>query len=270
MVRRKIEAEPENHERWLVSYADFITLLFAFFVVMFASSQTDRAKARAVSDSMARAFEGGLPVKKITDAFRGKTDGKRVGSQNDGKFDPTIIGVPEENNLKQSSAALVLALEKEIEAGKISISMESRGLVISLRQAAFFPSGGDVLLADAVPSLDKIANVIKKLPNQIRLEGHTDSLPISNTRFRNNWELSSARGIAVLQRLESNYSFPKSKLAVVAYAETVPKVSNDSEEGRALNRRVDITILNERAARNEAHTNSGPKNAAIEPEPTTR
>jgi chemotaxis protein MotB len=255
-----LEAEDGNHERWLVSYADFITLLFAFFVVMFASSQTDKAKAKAVSDSVSEAFDGGATLHKITQFVQGNT---RAGKQaNAARKDVKSAGAAttsRNDDLLQSSKALIKALHPEIQSGKIKIAMEARGLVISLQQAAFFPSGGDTLLTDAVSSMEKIAEVLSKLPNQIRLEGHTDSKPISNERFRNNWELSAARGIAVLQWLETHYRIPPSRLAVVAYADTVPKANNDSEESRAMNRRVDVTVLNDSAANQEA---SGVKNGS--------
>src|SRR5688572_20837496 len=194
MARRRRDTEPENHERWLISYADFITLLFAFFVVMFASSQTDKAKVKAVSDSVSEAFDGGSALQKITQLVRGEAAKPHARRES-----PQPSAIPPSDALRQSSEALVKALQPEIESGKIRIAMEARGLIVSLQESAFFPSGGDTLLAGAVPSMEKIAEVLSKLPNHIRLEGHTDSRPISNVRFRNNWELSAARGIAVLQ-----------------------------------------------------------------------
>jgi chemotaxis protein MotB len=246
-----------------VSYADFITLLFAFFVVMFASSQTDKAKAKAVSDSVAEAFDGGSALQKISELVHGRThEARKKDNPVDARQAAVSASSARNDELFHSSETLITALKPEIESGKIKIAMEARGLVISLQQAAFFPSGGDALLTGAVPSMEKIADVLSKLPNQIRLEGHTDSQRISNQRFRNNWELSAARGISVLQWLETYYHLPSSKLAVVAYADTMPKVSNDTEEGRALNRRVDVTVLNENAARQESPAvTDGPKTA---------
>jgi chemotaxis protein MotB len=260
MARRRRHIEHENHERWLISYADFITLLFAFFVVMFASSQTDKTKAKAVSESVAQAFDGGSTMQKIAKLVRAQASANSMSGAADADRSAAT-----KNDLLQSSEALVKALQPEIESGKIKIALEPRGLVISLQQAAFFPSGGETLLTDALPSMEKIAAILSKLPNQIRLEGHTDSMPIRNERFRNNWELSAARGIAVLQWLETHYNFPASKLAVIAYADTVPKVGNDTEEDRALNRRVDVTVLNENSARHEAGVaQSGAKTATSE------
>jgi chemotaxis protein MotB len=247
MARHKHEHEHENHERWLISYADFITLLFAFFVVMFASSQADKSKAKAVSESVTEAFEGPGAVAKIAAAIAGKPH-----EQSANKAAGQGEGDGGKQELSHSLDTLVKDLKQEIEAGKIGVSMEARGLVVSLQQSAFFPSGEDTLLPGALTSMDKIALVIGKLPNQIRLEGHTDAIPISNGRFRSNWELSSARGLTVLEWLETRHRISSRRMAIVAYADTIAKGSNDTEEGRARNRRVDITILNENGVKHEA------------------
>ncbi len=123
--------------------------------------------------------------------------------------------------------------------------MENRGLVVSFRQAAVFPSGEDVVSAEAYSSLEKVAAAIGKIPNPVRLEGHTDSRPISTTRFRSNWELSAARSIALMEILSTHYGVPRERLSIAGYADTAPVATNDTEEGRALNRRADIVILNE-------------------------
>jgi chemotaxis protein MotB len=147
--------------------------------------------------------------------------------------------------LQNTFDGLEAALAKELAAGEISIRMDGRGLVVSLRESAFFPSGSDTLLPAAVPSMSKLAAAIRPLPNAIRLEGHTDSRPIRNSRFRSNWELSAARGIAVLHSFEETHGIPASRMAVVAHADTVPSATNETEQGRAVNRRVDVTILND-------------------------
>jgi chemotaxis protein MotB len=122
--------------------------------------------------------------------------------------------------------------------------MEARGLVVSLMEAAFFRSGDDAVLPAMHSSIGKIAEVIAKLPNPVRLEGHTDSVPIHNQRFRSNWELSAARSVAMLELLSAKYGLPMARLSVAGYAENVPLADNQTEEGRARNRRVDIVILN--------------------------
>jgi chemotaxis protein MotB len=250
MARRKKPPEHENHERWLVSYADFITLLFAFFVVMFATSQTDKGKAQQVSDSVKRALEGekmsqvmaAILGGTVTDKGRGNAMMRGPGGAQrpaDDKKDEKLA------ELLPSLKLLSEELKKEIAEGKIQISMQMRGLVISFNQAALFAPGGDVISPEAYDGLEKVAAAIAKMPNPVRLEGHTDSTPINTARFHSNWELSSARSIAILELLSNKFDVPRERLSIAGYADTAPVASNDTEEGRARNRRADIVILNE-------------------------
>jgi chemotaxis protein MotB len=117
--------------------------------------------------------------------------------------------------------------------------------VVSFNQAALFPSGEDIISPDAYDGLEKVAAAIKKLPNPVRLEGHTDSVPIRTARFRSNWELSAARSIALLELLSSRFAVPRPRMSIAGYADSAPVASNDTDEGRARNRRADIVILNE-------------------------
>jgi chemotaxis protein MotB len=153
--------------------------------------------------------------------------------------------------LKKSLVILTSQLKAEIESGKMAITMEPRGLILSLREAAFFPSGEDTIDPATFPILEKIAAAIRKLDNPVRLEGHTDSRPIHTPRFRSNWELSAARSIATLELLADRFEVPRGRMAISGYAETVPIDSNDTAEGRARNRRVDIVILNPSGAASE-------------------
>lgn len=239
MSRRKPHAGHENHERWLVSYADFITLLFAFFVVMFASSQADKGKAKQVSEAVREALEegrfGGVVAGLLGRTMNAKPKPKPAEEA------PLPVS---SGDLSGSLIYLSRELEPEIEAGTVKVELQARGLVISLREAAYFPSGDDTILASARMSLEKIAAVIARLPNAVRLEGHTDSVPIHNSRFRSNWELSAARGIAMLELFAGTYHIAPQRLSIAGYADTVPVESNDTEEGRAHNRRVDVVIVN--------------------------
>ncbi len=238
------KAKPEshaNHERWLVSYADFITLMFAFFVVMFASSQTDKARAKQVSESVKEALEEGRVTESIVKVLGGRI--KNGGRTIDRPPAQAPAGPKVAVDLQPSLEYLSIELKKEIAAGKLRIHLEPRGLIISLTQAAFFSSGEDTIDADTYGSVATIAGAIRKLPNPVRLEGHTDSVPIHNVRFRSNWELSSARAIAMLELLKTRCEVPEQQLAVAGYADTCPIDSNETEAGRARNRRVDIVIL---------------------------
>jgi len=279
-MRKKKAPHHENHERWLVSYADFITLLFAFFVVMFASSQADKGRAKEVSEAVRKALEEGRMPSRIAAILGGAADdtgrGNAMMNGPGGRKVPKPPPAPVNKEvrvveLQASLEMLTSELEKEIKQGKIKLNMEPRGLVVSLRAAAFFPSGEDTITPDMYPTIEKLADVISKLPNPLRLEGHTDSRPIYTARFHSNWELSAARSIAMLDVLNERYGIPRERMAIVGYADTVAIESNDTEEGRAKNRRVDIVILNEPALRSEpaALTNAKqPASAAAASEPT--
>ncbi len=250
MARRGKHVGHENLERWLVSYADFITLMFALFVVLFASSQTDKNKAQRVAESVKRALENGGFASTLAGILGATKDDEKQGNDltkaiSDLKIEPKPAKISEQlAELLPSLEYLNAELKPEIQAGKVQIHMEARGLVVSLMEAAFFASGDDAILPAMYPSIDKIASAIAKLPNPVRLEGHTDSVPIHNLRFESNWELSAARSVAMLKLLTSRCGLPTSRLAIAGYADNVPLAGNDTEEGRALNRRVDVVILN--------------------------
>jgi chemotaxis protein MotB len=245
MARKKLAAEHPTHERWLISYADFITLLFAFFVVMFASSQVDQRKVAAVSASVSSALESGAQaagqryVPRGNETPKGKGGNMAPADRPDGG--PAVV-----KDLMPSMKYLNEVLKHEVNTGEVEVHMEARGLVISLHEGAFFGSGDDKILPGSYPSIDKIADVMLSLPNPVRLEGHTDSVPIHTARFESNWELSAARSIAMLNLLSSRYSLPLERCAISGYADTMPVDTNDTAEGRARNRRVDLVILNDR------------------------
>jgi chemotaxis protein MotB len=256
---RKPTPSHENHERWLVSYADFITLLFAFFVVMFASTQADKAKAKAVSESVKEALEHGQFSAAISTVLgRGKHENSKMPVNPDRvakseNLPPKPPPPPQQQpaDLTKSLAALQHGLDGELKTGKIGLKLEGRGLVISLREAAFFASGDDTVASGSVPILAKIAVEIQGLVNPVRLEGFTDSVPIHNSRFRSNWELSVARSIAMLEMLRQKFAIPPERLSVAGYAENAPVDSNETEEGRAHNRRVDLVILSAEGLKSE-------------------
>jgi len=257
MPKKRAPEAPENHERWLVSYADFITLLFAFFVVMFASSQTDKGRAKQVSEAVEKALEEGHSVgipPVVAKVLGGTVDDKGQGNAMmkgpGGAQHAATEQQPEVMELLPPLEQLNKELADEIKAGKLEVRLEPRGLVISLRQSAFFPSGGDAIDTATLPTIKKLAELIGSLPNPIQLEGHTDAIPIHNTRFASNWELSCARAIALLDALCDIFQLPRDRFSVVGRAETLPIDSNDTPEGRARNRRVDVVIVNSLRIRN--------------------
>jgi chemotaxis protein MotB len=251
MARRKRHQEHENHERWLVSYADFITLLFAFFVMLYAHSNMNKAMAQQISES----FRDAMAQGRITQALSKLLGSQQAGSparspseaiRMESKPQPgqTVELLP---SLKQLNEQL----KREIESGRLEVKLERRGLVISLKEAAFFPPGNDSIEPGALQTLETIAAELKRTPNPIRLEGHTDSVPINTERFRSNWHLSSSRAVSMLQLFSQRFGIPPERMGVAGFADTAPVALNDTPEGRAKNRRVDIVVLNEEAVLSE-------------------
>jgi chemotaxis protein MotB len=261
MARHKA-APKENHERWLVSYADLVTLLFAFFVVMFASTQTDHTRAKQISEGVEKALEAGATPPKIAAILGGTVDDK--GRGNAMLKGPSLPPPPEKDKkedappLKDLNAAAALLrqrLQKEIQNGSVEIRVEERGVIIGLNSAVFFSTGADMIDPSVYPALKEVASILNRLPNLLRFEGHTDSVPINTTRFPSNWELSASRSIAMLRFFNEKYEVARERMAIVGYADTVAISSNETEQGRQRNRRVDIVIVSELGLRTEARPN---------------
>ncbi len=236
--RRRRWTDHVSHDRWLVSYADFVTLLFAFFVVMYASAQMDQRKAGRLSVAIESAFQQ-LGI------FQ--TDGHKPGSiphQIPLSGSPTPGG---DSAVKQDPAALRGELESalagEIERNEAAIHLEPDGLVISLREAGFFGSGSAAMKAEAESAFGRVAEILKKHPYCVRIEGHTDNVPIHTSQFASNWELSTARATVLVKILIEQYDIAADRLSAAGYAEFHPVSSNASNKGRQLNRRVDVVIL---------------------------
>lgn len=238
-MRRLSEQHPPSHDRWILSYADFVTLMFALFVAMYAVALKDQTSGKRVAESVRRAVTtGGLT--NTVQMFLPQQQKQRIaGLPNNPLKDHSNI----DPSLREPFLRLSQELKRQIDTGAVRLQLDSRGLVISLQEKAFFPSGDDQIYSHAYPSIEQLAKTMAKLSNPIRLEGHTDAVPIHTARFKNNWELSTARSIALLQLLEERFGLDSSRFAVAGYAQTMPIASNDTEEGRARNRRVEIVIL---------------------------
>jgi chemotaxis protein MotB len=262
MARKKRHAEHANHERWLVSYADFITLLFAFFVVLFAASNSDEKKAGQVAQAVQSAFrdmaifdpqgrvvplydERGLPSNATTVIGNAHTPfgiTQFEGGTGDERARPPM---------KEVRAYLETLLKEQISDQSIRLTEDSRGLTITLAEAGFFEPGSAVMPARAVAVIDRIAATLRPLSYGIRVEGHTDNTPIHTAQFPSNWELSTARATSLLQYLISNAQIPAPRLSAVGYGEYRPAASNATPEGRAANRRVDLVVLGDAAQKLE-------------------
>jgi chemotaxis protein MotB len=212
LVPARRNTTPSSH-RWLLPYADFLTLLFAVFVVLFAAERSGKNSVQELSRAMLAAVHRPQPA-------------------------------PAPAEKMSISRELTDALRQEIGEGKIEVRAGSEGLVVSLRQAAFFPSGQAQIDPSTYPVLDRLAQIVSRVPNPIRLEGHTDSVPIHNSAFHSNWELSAIRSIRLLDLFVSRHHIDRERLSIAGFAETEPLGPNDSPDGRARNRRVDIVILN--------------------------
>jgi chemotaxis protein MotB len=251
--KRKHE-EHVNHERWVISYADFVTLMFALFVAMYAISLKDHSSGRRVSESVRNAVASGGLTSTMR-AFMTKEPVKDRANSDSAAKDALKPSPPDiDPSLLEPFHRLNELLKTQVDSGAIRLRLSSRGLVITLEEKAFFPSGDDTIYSQAYPSVERVAKVIGGLPNSVRLEGHTDSVPIHTDRFKNNWELSTARSIAVLQLFETRFGLDSSRFAVAGYAQNIPTAPNDTEEGRARNRRVEIVIL---GRQNSPTTESG-------------
>ena len=231
-----------NHERWLVSYADFITLMFAFFVVMFASSQVDKKRMAIMAASFDSFINTGTQITRGPKEAHPTTT---IAKNNDPRSMAKALTMAE---MKPTLDRLQSQLFQEIELGKIEINLRPRGLVLSLKEAAFFAPGQDAVSPEALPILAKVTEALREVSGQIRLEGHTDDTPIHSPKFPSNWQLSTARSIAVLKLLAAEFHFPADRMAAAGYGEYQPLEPNNSEKGKSKNRRVDLVILSEEAA----------------------
>ena len=252
--RKKHEDEHVNHERWMVSYADFVTLMFALFVAMYAIALKDHSSGKRVAESVREAVAtGGLAstvrvfLSKDPSVKTGASAGLSPKDLQTAKNDPDPLSKGDPS-LLEPYKKINEQLKKQVEAGDIRVRLEGRGLVITLAEKAFFPSGDDAIYPTAYPSIEHLAKIMAELPNAVRLEGHTDAVPIHNARFENNWQLSTARSIAVLKLFETRYGLDPSRFAVAGYAQNQPVAPNGTEEGRAKNRRVEIIVLGRQAA----------------------
>ncbi|WP_018212535.1 flagellar motor protein MotB [Desulfitobacterium hafniense] len=248
--KRTEEPEKDTSERWLLTYSDLITLLMIFFVVMYSMSRVDADKFQAMAESLSIALGGGSAQVEIGTSPSGPNlietypankpqEGK---GPEDGEGNGDGTGADMENmtieTIKQKLDKF--AADNGIETKLVS-SIEERGLVISIQDTLLFESGAAVITPKAREILDKINNVLASAPNYIKVEGHTDNLPINTSRFPSNWELSVLRATNVVHIMQE--IIPAEQLSATGYGEYRPLTSNDTEAGRARNRRVDLVIL---------------------------
>ena len=247
MSRKRRDKPHVSHERWLVSYADFITLMFAFFVVLFATSQADKRKQAEVSQAIDQAFStlGLFQPAKVdphAKAFAVSSD-QSVAPVNIVLGDELAASQAVKQDLQRIEHTLQGKLSNQIAQHVVALHIGRDGLVISLREAGFFSSGSAVPHPSSMKSLDAIAETLKASPYDIRIEGHTDNVPIHTSQFDSNWELSTARATRLARFFIERDDFQPARLSASGYAEYHPVASNATAEGRSENRRVDIIVL---------------------------
>ncbi|OGU13990.1 MAG: flagellar basal body stator protein MotB [Geobacteraceae bacterium GWC2_53_11] len=258
-----LKKEPEkhaNHERWLVSYADFITLLFAVFVVLYAMGQSDKKKVeevmQAIQQSFGMATAGATAPKvnviasqSITVIPSLKPDIKvaPMGRARTGQAKTRA----EEKDFRQIKSAVEAYLVKQGAQNKVTLEITRRGLIVSLKEAGFFNSGQASIKPEAYDLINTIAEVMTQYNNPLRVEGHTDNVPISTSQFPSNWELSTARATNGLKYLLRNFDVDANKISATGFAEYRPIADNATAEGRAKNRRVDLVMLSAEAEHGE-------------------
>ena len=239
MARKKYEAEHENHERWLISYADFITLLFAFFVVMYAISVVNEGKYKVFSVSLG-------------DAFGGKDQKTASVASSDV---PQLIVLPdpmikrraeamrrEKERLTNLAQKLTSTLAPLVREGKVRVTQNSRGVSVEINASVLFDPGDATLTTESDQALRALAVLLKDDPHAVQVEGHTDPTPIRNALFPSNWELSAVRASSVV-RLFIDSGVAPERLTAVGHGANIPVASNATAEGKARNRRVAVTIL---------------------------
>ncbi|HAG11541.1 MAG TPA: chemotaxis protein MotB [Desulfotomaculum sp.] len=236
MRARKSHESHGSSERWLITYADLITLLMIFFIVLYSLGQLDLEKFKYLSQSLSQAMGGGgmILMNGGPSASPGKSGSRPPTPENDQQDSMTLSDIQEE---------LTDYIEKSNLQLKVSVSSEDRGIVISFQEEVLFVIGSSELTQQAGKIISQMAPMLRKVPNYIRVEGHTCNLPIHSPVYPSNWELSSARATTVVKELINEHSFPPQRLSASAYGEYRPRVPNDTEAHRQMNRRVDIVIL---------------------------
>lgn len=268
-----LKKEPEkhaNHERWLVSYGDFLTLLFAVFVALYAMGQTDKKKSEELMQSFRESFGystlasagrvGVLDTKDVRPLPAIKPEmavipmvnkmppaGPRQGGMEKGRGK----GKAEEKEFKEIMSSIEAYLVKHGAQNKVSLSVTRRGLVVSLKEAGFFDSGSAAIKPAGYQLLNTIIEAMTQYSNPLRIEGHTDNVPISTAQFPSNWELSGVRATNVLRYMLRTFEVEPNSISATGYGEFRPAADNATSEGRAKNRRVDIVLLSGEAGQGE-------------------
>lgn len=237
--RRRIAADHENHDRWLISYADFITLLFAFFVVMYAISAVSENKYRILASSLGDAFgstadKADMPVPQLPTMTLPPDVQKRTLRQQQ--------ALEEQEHMTEVASNLLDVMAPLVKEGKVKVTQSRRGVSIEINANVLFAAGQAELAPQSLNVLRAVAEQLRKEPFNLEITGHTDTMPISNSTYPSNWELSAVRASSVV-RLFADSGIASSRLFAIGREASQPVAPNDTEAGRARNRRVELMIL---------------------------
>jgi len=232
MARRRKKKSHANHERWLVSYADFITLLFAFFTSMYAMSSVNEGKYRTFSGALSTAFN-----QRLGGSMEGATDPMATGQQGQ----PIALEFQKKFSVRYQR--LLGSLKGLSDKEGVRLLMEKDRIIIRVPGGTLFRSGSASLIPGADVVLSELALTLKGLHSRIKIEGHTDNVPTSNKRFNSNWDLSSARALTALKFFINRHDFDPTLISATGYGEYRPAASNNTPDGRKRNRRLDIVVL---------------------------
>ena len=208
--------------RWVISYADFVTMLLALFMVLYAAHSMGESEVKNVNDTLKDVFS-------TKPAFE-----QKIPETQEQTVNPEVL--EQEEIVKKLKSG-------DISDDSVKIVKEKRGVVIRLNDTMLFDPGSAIIKSEARAELDKIANSLETFQNPVVIEGHTDSMPIKNEKYPSNWELSTARATNIITYLTKTKKFPPGRLSAVGYGEYMPVDKNDNPAGRAKNRRVDIVIM---------------------------
>lgn len=238
---KRVEEHKEDLMRWLLTYADMITLLMLFFIILYSMSSVSQKQFEALSQALSNVFNGGELT--IFDTRQsggaGVLEGVTAGQPVQSKASGRNTGTGGQSSLRNQA---VSSLQNLIKSGRVKVIPTERGFAISLVSDYQFASGSADLNPDAMPVLQEVSDFLMKIPNSIVVEGHSDNLPVDPSKWSSNWQLSAARAVAVVQTLQ-DYGIAPDRMSGAAYGDTRPVQSNDTPEGRAFNRRVDIVIV---------------------------
>lgn len=226
--KRRRKSGTEDRERWLLTYADLITLLAAFFIVMYSMSQIDAKKFGEMAEALNGILHGGDRVIISKGSERSQTKGH---------------GLLELGNLKSIQRFIEEKFDKLGREGELQTEITERGLVVHIMESALFRAGSAKMQPMAIEILELVYARIENIPNHIRIEGHTDDRKVTNSKYPSNWELSASRATEVVRYFIDNYGMPPDRISALGYGEYRPVRPNNSIENRSKNRRVDVVIL---------------------------